>query len=303
MEAVQERLVSQLEALAYLTVLCIGISLIAWRLGFYQMPRDYFPSRGLLSIRNIFEIFLILLIIHTLIIPLLLIGWTVLQTGSAEFNLAKLDAKTQGWFNLVAIGLSALGVGGYCLLNKESFGKKVWGEEGFQGGVKGIADFLLGAATWLVCFPIVAWLGQSLSILLPFLYRGPHAEQVAVKHLKGTFSDPVLFWVTVAAIISVVPILEELLFRGFIQTWLKGNFGRVKAILATSTLFALFHFSSTQGTNNVELLASLFVLSCFLGFIFERQNSLWAPIGLHATFNALSVVMIISGWAGTEKTV
>src|SRR5258706_437822 len=41
---------------------------------------------------------------------------------------------------------------------------------------------------------------------------------------------------------SVVPILEELLFRGFFLGVLLRNFSRLSAVLITSALFAVVHF-------------------------------------------------------------
>jgi membrane protease YdiL (CAAX protease family) len=120
---------------------------------------------------------------------------------------------------------------------------------------------------------------------------------VAVKHLKDVMVFPSLFWSSVILIISVVPILEEVLFRGFLHEWLVRLFGVKAAILLTASTFALFHFSTSQGADNVELIISLFVLGCFLSFLKERQRSLWAPIGLHSVFNAVSVLMITASEA------
>ena len=63
--------------------------------------------------------------------------------------------------------------------------------------------------------------------------------------------------------------------------------------MIASLIFAAFHFSTSQGLNNIELLVSLFVLSCFLGFLYERQESLLASMALHATFNAISILAIL----------
>ena len=57
--------------------------------------------------------------------------------------------------------------------------------------------------------------------------------------------------------------------------------------------FALFHFSSLQGVGNVSLILTLLVFGGFLGFIYERQSSLFASIGLHMTFNVASTLRIL----------
>ena len=89
------------------------------------------------------------------------------------------------------------------------------------------------------------------------------------------------------------PLLEEFLFRGLFQTWIKKHLGVKAAILIASLCFALFHVSVAHGVGNLSLVPSLFVFSCFLGFIYERQKSLFASIVLHTTFNLVSTLRII----------
>jgi membrane protease YdiL (CAAX protease family) len=69
--------------------------------------------------------------------------------------------------------------------------------------------------------------------------------------------------------------------------------GTKAAILLTSLAFALFHYSGSQEIGNVSLIASLFTFALFLGFIYEKQSSLFASIGLHMTFNLASALRIL----------
>ena len=88
-------------------------------------------------------------------------------------------------------------------------------------------------------------------------------------------------------------ILEEFLFRGVLQNFLKKYFKRDVSIIITSLVFAFFHYSPSQKLSNISIIGSLFVLACFLSFLYERQKSLFAPIFLHATFNAISIINLI----------
>jgi membrane protease YdiL (CAAX protease family) len=65
------------------------------------------------------------------------------------------------------------------------------------------------------------------------------------------------------------------------------------AIVFSSICFSAFHFSFSQGIGNISLLFSLFVFALFLGFIYERQGSLFASISLHMTLNIVSVARIL----------
>lgn len=117
-------------------------------------------------------------------------------------------------------------------------------------------------------------------------------QQLAVQELERDFEHPVLFVLMAITVTTIVPFVEELLFRGFMQNWLRKYIGRGRAIFLTAFIFACFHYSHGQGIGNFELIISLFSLSLFLGYIYERQQTLWASIGLHSTFNAISVIAI-----------
>jgi membrane protease YdiL (CAAX protease family) len=153
-------------------------------------------------------------------------------------------------------------------------------------------NLLFGSFTWFFSYPFMIAVGQFVAALVAIKFPEVQIDQVVVKHLKNIALYPGLFWSMVATIVVIVPIIEEFMFRGLLQNWLVNKLGRLKGIGLTSLIFSLFHFSSAQGVSNFELIASLFVLSCFLGFIYERQRSLWAPIGLHATFNMISIGLI-----------
>jgi membrane protease YdiL (CAAX protease family) len=100
---------------------------------------------------------------------------------------------------------------------------------------------------------------------------------------------------TILAIVILVPFIEELLFRGFLQSFLKRYVERKWAIVITAALFAIVHFAPSQKEGNVQLIGALFILACFLGFAYEKEGTLWAPIGLHVAFNGASVLMIAFG--------
>ncbi len=119
-------------------------------------------------------------------------------------------------------------------------------------------------------------------------------DQVAVLYLKIAMQSPALLVSMLISILVVAPILEEFLFRGLLQTYLKNYLGKKGAIFVAALLFGLFHFNSAQGVGNISIILSLFSFGCFLGFIYERQGSLLASISLHATFNAVNVLYIIS---------
>ena len=97
-------------------------------------------------------------------------------------------------------------------------------------------------------------------------------------------------WHERVAIISmaviVAPIAEELIFRGYFYGILRRFAGRVPAILISSLLFAAIHL-------HLPSMLGLGLLAIILCLLYERTGSLWANILMHATFNALSIVMLL----------
>ena len=114
-----------------------------------------------------------------------------------------------------------------------------------------------------------------------------------MQSLKKMEGNSWLYLTTASSIITVIPITEEILFRGFLQSWLKRRFqSHWIGIIIASLIFAFFHFSFAQGLTNIELLGSLFFLSCAIGISYEKQQSLWTPIAFHSIFNLTSLVLI-----------
>lgn len=148
-------------------------------------------------------------------------------------------------------------------------------------------------AAWFITYPLILAFSQMVSLIVWYVFRHPPIEQVAVQHLRQALSDPWLFSCMALAVVTLVPFTEEFLFRGLLQSWLKQKLHYAPlAICLSSLLFTSFHYSSYQEFANIELLSSLFILSCVIGFIYERQRSLWAPIGLHGFFNLMSLILI-----------
>jgi hypothetical protein len=94
-----------------------------------------------------------------------------------------------------------------------------------------------------------------------------------------------------AAVLAVgaAPLLEELLFRGFLQGFMAQVVGERWAVLCASAVFARLH--------GVAGLPSLFLLSLFFGWLQVRTRSLWAPVLAHALNNAvmLALPLLLAG--------
>ena len=157
-----------------------------------------------------------------------------------------------------------------------------------------IQDIFLGVTIWFLSFPLVISVSHFMEAVVYMIFPKPNlADQTAIKYLQQSQDHPVFLLLSLITILIFAPIIEELLFRGFLQTWLKKYLKRKTAIILASLAFAFFHFNPLQQQGNIPLISTLFCLSCILGFLYERQRSLLSPITLHAVFNMVNIFNLL----------
>jgi membrane protease YdiL (CAAX protease family) len=142
---------------------------------------------------------------------------------------------------------------------------------GWMGGL-----LMTAAALGLVLPPIYAaqWLGYT--------FISPEtAPQPIVTFLLDHSGWRDRLAVGVIAVVAA-PVTEELVFRGCLYGLVRQIGGRWAAVAVSSLLFALIH-------GHVPSLPGLVILAVGLAWLYEATGSLWAPIALHAGFNALSI--------------
>jgi membrane protease YdiL (CAAX protease family) len=154
----------------------------------------------------------------------------------------------------------------------------------------------LTAAYPLVTFALVVTLFVGKLISGPDFELGKHDQLKLVTEHSQLSVRVLIVFVTVV----VMPIFEEMLFRGMFQSMLRsylssfesrvpGFFRRHSAWLAiglTSGLFAAVH-------GNAGHWPALFVLAMCMGYSYEKSGSLFRPIFIHSLFNAVSVMIAL----------
>jgi len=160
---------------------------------------------------------------------------------------------------------------------------------GLAGGVSFGRSVRAGASAWLALW-CVLYCVLLLSCYFIVRLLGPEAEKFirddlkrgALETIRPFLNRPglVILWLALAAII--IPILEEILFRGLLYGTLRQYVGPVAAGVLSASLFAAVH-SLWIGA------APLFVLGCVLAWLYERTGSIWSAIALHATHNAVQL--------------
>jgi len=137
-----------------------------------------------------------------------------------------------------------------------------------------------GVASLLLCGLV---LGNLSLDLLSGIFKDLK-EQAPVKEFRNS-AGGVTFWLNVAMACAAAPVVEELLFRGYIFATLKSFTSPVFAMVISSALFAAAHA-------NLGALIPLWGLAILLVVSYEATKCLWVPIGIHAFFNAANIVLM-----------
>jgi membrane protease YdiL (CAAX protease family) len=267
-------------------ILSLWVGWIAWRRGFFHLPQDSFSPhvRGI----TVFEAFLFFIITNIVILPILVGTMWALKEGLDVTQMGKALKLAPDWTSLFWI------LGSFLIVVRVFYNVKADQRQLILGQKPWYQQATFGGASWFIAYPFMLTVTQFVAMIVILIFQELPIEQVAVRQLKDLRAEWWQFSLLSIAIVTLVPFTEEILFRGLLQSWLKYKTQRSwLAILLTSLVFALFHFSSEQGLTNIELFFAIFLLSCFLGFLYERQRSLWASIGLHAVFNGMSILLLI----------
>jgi len=124
---------------------------------------------------------------------------------------------------------------------------------------------------------------------------GQPADMVLHSTLKQLIDDPSLQTVAVIGVYAVLiaPVLEEIAYRGVLQTLLVDLLGRRMrwaVVVGVSAGFAVMHLPLVSW----HAVAGLFVVGVGFGAVYERTGSLWSAIVLHAGFNAANIGLALA---------
>ncbi|WP_303672672.1 CPBP family intramembrane glutamic endopeptidase [Vampirovibrio chlorellavorus] len=99
-------------------------------------------------------------------------------------------------------------------------------------------------------------------------------------------------WAMSLFAVFTAPILEELIFRGLVQSTLHQRWGRIGSVFYGSLIFMLFHGSYL---NNAKALTHVIVIGLCFAIWRERTRSLIPGMVAHWFNNLLATVLMLSG--------
>ncbi|MBK7403072.1 MAG: CPBP family intramembrane metalloprotease [Phycisphaerales bacterium] len=217
--------------------------------------------------------------------PLRDIGWITGGAGSSLRSVAAPQAVAYLAGIATAVGLLIMA-----------------GKAAPQAGLKiDWIDVPLGMGLLLLVSPVVVLTGNLAELVNQSLTSEAPANTIAhpllSKIVEGS-GDP-WAWVLIAVAVVGAPIVEEVVYRVFIQSGLLRltNHPWVSLIL-TSVIFGTMHVMGPEGTRIPWYAAvEVGVLGLCCGAAFERTKRVGVPIAMHATFNAANIAVAM--WAAS----
>ena len=153
-----------------------------------------------------------------------------------------------------------------------------------------LMDLPAGLLALLITLPLVQLAGV-VGGLMHTLVAGEPPDAVAhatLTEIMKSRGDPWV-WLLIFAATMLGPVVEELVFRVFLQSsLLRVTRSPWVAVVVTGALFALMHRAGPEPVP-WHAVGSLFVLGVGLGAAYERTRRLGVPMVMHALFNAGNV--------------
>lgn len=101
---------------------------------------------------------------------------------------------------------------------------------------------------------------------------------------SSLFPEGVVPWLTLVGGGILIPLAEELLFRGIVMGELEKVWPGKPTLLLQALLFAAFHLNFVQGFY-------VFFIALLLGLVYQQSKSLIAPILIHMVINSYSIIL------------
>ena len=154
--------------------------------------------------------------------------------------------------------------------------------------LEALGDLLRGAV-WAL--PVIVATIPIAAIVTRFLPVPPQSPLPPAGDTPGLL-------INLMAGVIVAPISEEIMFRGFATSAWMADMGRWRGVIRGALFFAVVHVLTITGVEAGQAIAVAFAaflgripVALALGWLFARTRTIWAPLGLHATFNGILLVL------------
>lgn len=192
------------------------------------------------------------------------------------------DVDSRAWaVGLGAVALWAPALGGIYLLCREYGSRDIRRDLAVTFVPRDVVGVAIGVASQLLLVGLVTW---PFTKIFPDTFSQDKVEQRAQDLLDGAKGA----WVLILVVVVVIgaPIMEELMYRGVLQTSIARAMNSTAAWFIVATWFALIHMSPVE-------IPGLLAFALVLGYQRRRTGRLGLCIVTHAAFNATGLLILL----------
>lgn len=139
----------------------------------------------------------------------------------------------------------------------------------------------IGIASQLLLVGVVTWPFRQ---VFPDEFSSEKIDKRATNLVDAAHG----YWIVLLTLIVALgaPVVEELVFRGFIQGGLQQRFRQTTALLIGAMWFTIVHVDPIE-------FPGLFAFAIVLGLCFMKTKRLGMSVWAHVTFNATAILLVI----------
>jgi hypothetical protein len=207
------------------------------------------------------------------------VGFGILSIAALFLAFRAMDIS---FSTTITIGIASVAIYGTVMISGWVFVIKRRGATPAEVGFKWV-----GIGPILAAIPVVIGLMIVTAVILQGiqeLFGGVPSAQDQVAPDRASLVVGDLVWLLLAGSVAA-PIAEEFFFRGLLFRYLRARGSLKRAVLVSSALFAVFHFTPV-------LMPALFVFGIVQAWLVQRFDSLYPAILLHAINNGVLMVAV-----------
>jgi uncharacterized protein len=144
---------------------------------------------------------------------------------------------------------------------------------------------------------VVSWIGRvaGVVLVLPFIPLAPRRTVRTNGFATDLHRDLVTVVIVVLFVCVGAPLIEELFFRGLVQSVFTRRFGARVAVFAQAGCFAVVHYQ--VGMSAYEMLITFVTIAAvgvLLGVVRWHYQRLGPGMVAHAAFNTVAVILVLA---------
>jgi membrane protease YdiL (CAAX protease family) len=158
----------------------------------------------------------------------------------------------------------------------------------------------------LQSFAAPVLIGNGIWGIMEKTFKRGSARQISLQILLQTFYQSPMKFLRVFFVIScLAPVVEEVVFRGFLQEKIRDiqtiffkeraqqTISKITRVVIQALLFAVCHFEPLLKWANLYIILITFCLGVQLGITKEKEKNIWACMTLHGLLNTVVCLRVV----------